>query len=136
MNRLLQDRCSRRVFVLAMGAAMLLLVHPGAGAQAPGPTPQAGTARAGNVENGKKLYISYGCSQCHNYVAQGGGAGPRLAPRPIPFAAFVSYSRQPTGQMPPYTSKVVSDSEWANIYAFVQSIPEPPPAKSIPILND
>jgi mono/diheme cytochrome c family protein len=43
--------------------------------------------------------------------------------------------RQPTGEMPPYTKKVVTDQELADIYAYLQSIPQPPPAKSIPILN-
>ena len=38
--------------------------------------------------------------------------------------------------MPPYTSKVVSDSELADIYAFLQSLPQPPAAKSIPLLNN
>jgi mono/diheme cytochrome c family protein len=37
--------------------------------------------------------------------------------------------------MPPYTKKVVSDRELADIYAYLQSIPQPPAAKSIPILN-
>jgi hypothetical protein len=36
--------------------------------------------------------------------------------------------------MPPYTSKVVSDAELADIYAYLQSIPTPPPASSIPLL--
>ena len=49
------------------------------------------------------------------------------------FAAFSRYVRQPTGQMPPYTAKVVSDADLANIYAFVQSRPEP--AKEIPLLR-
>ena len=38
--------------------------------------------------------------------------------------------------MPPYTSKVVSDSEMADIYAFLQSLPQPPAVKDIPLLND
>ena len=89
---------------------------------------------AGNAQNGKKIFESYGCWQCHGHEGQG-GAGARLAPRPIAFAAFQKYVRQPADQMPPYTSKVVSDQELADIYAFLQSIPQPPAAKSIPILN-
>ena len=54
--------------------------------------------------------------------------GARLAPRPIAFTAFVNYVRHPTNQMPPYTAKVVSDQELADIYAFLLSIP--PPAKT------
>ena len=96
----------------------------------------ATAAPAGNAEEGKKLYVSYGCYQCHGYEAQGSSAtGPRLGPRPIAFAAFSRYVRQPTGQMPPYTTKVVSDTDLAKIYAFVQARPAPPPVQSIPLLR-
>ena len=93
----------------------------------------APAAPTGNAENGKKIYSSYGCYQCHGYAAQG-GAGARLAPRPIAFATFARYVRRPTGQMPPYTAKVVSDQELADIYAFLVTIPPPPAANTIPIL--
>ena len=90
------------------------------------PAPASTTAPAGNAEAGKKLFVSYGCYQCRGYEAQGSSAtGPRLGPRPIAFTAFSRYVRQPTGQMPPYTSKVVTDADLANIYAFVQSRPAP-----------
>ena len=108
----------------------------------PQPSPVSGLAPkseavpAGNAQNGKRIYTSYGCYQCHGYSAQGGTAGPRLGPNPISFSAFLLYVRQPTGQMPPYTSKVVSDSEVADIYAFLQAIPKPPDPKSIPLLSD
>jgi mono/diheme cytochrome c family protein len=92
------------------------------------------TTPAGNVEAGKKLFVSYGCYQCHGYEAQGSNATvPRLGPRPIAFAAFSRYVRQPTGQMPPYTAKVVSDADLTNIYAFIQS--RPAPASNIPLLK-
>jgi ubiquinol-cytochrome c reductase cytochrome c subunit len=97
---------------------------------------QPAAAPAGNAEAGKKLYVSYGCYQCHGYEGQGSSAtGPRLGPRPIAFAAFSRYVRQPTGQMPPYTVKVVSDADLTNIYAFVQSRPAPPSVQAIPILR-
>ena len=41
----------------------------------------------------------------------------------------------PKGQMPPYTAKVVSDAELGDIRAYLATIPEPPPAKSILLLN-
>jgi ubiquinol-cytochrome c reductase cytochrome c subunit len=94
----------------------------------------ANAAPAGNADTGKKLFVADGCYQCHGYEAQGSSAtGPRLGPRPIAFTAFSRYVRQPTGQMPPYTAKVVSDADLANIYAFIQSRPEP--AKDIPLLK-
>jgi cytochrome c1 len=45
------------------------------------------------------------------------------------------YVRKPLGEMPPYTAKVVSDQELADIYAFLQSRPRPPAAKSSPLLK-
>ena len=98
------------------------------------PAPQPSPAPAGNAEAGKKLFVSYGCYQCHGYEAQGSSAtGPRLGPRPIAFAAFSRYVRQPTGQMPPYTAKVISDADLTNIYAFVSS--RLAPATNIPLLK-
>ena len=103
-------------------------------AQAP-PTTSAPATQTGNAEQGKKLYVSYGCYQCHGYEAQGSIAGPRLGPRPLPLASFSKYIRQPSGQMPPYTMKVASDTDLADIYAFVQARPAPPPLQSIPLLK-
>ena len=109
---------------------ILLTMASVLGAQTPASAP-----KAGNAQNGKKIFDSYGCYQCHDHDGHG-GAGARLAPNPIPLAAFSRYVRQPTGEMPPYTKKVVSDQELADMYAFLQSIPPPPPAKSIPLLNN
>ena len=95
----------------------------------------ADSTPAGNAENGKKLYAQYGCYQCHGYAAQG-GVGPRLAPRPLAFAAFSKYLRQPSGEMPPYTIKVLSNSQLADVYAFLRSVPQPPPVDSIPLLKE
>jgi ubiquinol-cytochrome c reductase cytochrome c subunit len=63
-------------------------------------------------------------------------AGPRIAPNPIPLPALTRYVRQPGGQMPPYTDKVVSDAELADIHAYLQSLPQPRPARDIPLLNN
>ena len=120
--------------LLARALCVFLALAPAVAAQTSSQRPAA--APAGNAEAGKKLYVSYGCYQCHGYEAQGSSAtGPRLGPRPIAFAAFSRYVRQPTGQMPPYTVKVVSDADLTNIYAFVQSRPAPPSVQGIPILK-
>jgi mono/diheme cytochrome c family protein len=99
---------------------------------------QNAAAPSGNAQHGKQIFASYGCYQCHGREGQGGlGTGaPKLGPKPVAFAAFSRYVRQPAGQMPPYTSKVVSDQDMADIYAFLQSVPQPPPAKDIPLLNN
>jgi ubiquinol-cytochrome c reductase cytochrome c subunit len=96
--------------------------------------PQSTSAPAGNAENGKKLFQEKGCFQCHDTQGQGGD-GPRLAPRPIAYTAFMKELRQPRDQMPPYTAKMMPDKEIADIYAFLMSVPAPPAVNSIPILN-
>jgi mono/diheme cytochrome c family protein len=90
-----------------------------------------------NAQNGQQLYARYGCYECHGRQAQGSAqtGGSRLGPVQIPFASFVSYVRQPSGQMPPYTKKGVSDAELADIYAFLKNLPEAAPAKGIALLN-
>ena len=96
----------------------------------------AQTPPRGDAENGKKIFASYGCYQCHNYAANGGGAGPRLAPRPVAFPAFLRAIRTPRDQMPPYSTKMVTDQELADIYAFLLSIPPAPAVDSIPALRN
>ncbi len=96
--------------------------------------PVALLAQEGNAANGKKLYLKDGCYECHGYSGQG-GAGARIAPKPVSTAALIKYVRHPSGAMPPYTAKVASDQDLADIRAFLATIPEPPPLKSIPILN-
>jgi ubiquinol-cytochrome c reductase cytochrome c subunit len=105
-------------------------------AQAPTtPAPRSSGAAAA-VDEGRKLYASYGCYQCHGYEGQGSSAtGPRIGPRPLPLASFSKYVRRPTGQMPPYTAKVVSDSDLANIHAFLDARPASPAVTSIPQLK-
>ena len=101
----------------------------------------AGVAQfiAGDVNvlraNGKRLFERNGCYQCHGYEAQGGSAGPRLAPRPIPQAQLMKYVRHPTGEMPPFTEKTVKDAELNDIYAFLRSQPAAPDVDKIPLLK-
>lgn len=119
-----------------MVASLAILPANNARARTTSPAPQDEKPPAGNSQNGKKLFVSYGCYECHGRQAEGTSAGgPRLGPNPISFPAFVRYIRQPTGQMPPYTIKVVADAELADIYAFLQSLPQPPKADSIPALK-
>ena len=93
----------------------------------------AGLLHAQDAANGKKLFSSVGCYECHGRVGQGGSAGPRLAPRPVPLEALVAYVRHPSGAMPPYSAKLVTDAQLADIHAYLASIPRP--AKDIPLLK-
>ena len=114
---------------------MLLLLPPGVRAQS---NPVAGTS-----ENGRQVYLKAGCQSCHGTEGQG-GAAVRLAPNPIPRAAFVNYvrngKRNPRSSpfwsgMPPYSNRFISDSELSELYAYLAAIAAPPPAKSIPAFS-
>jgi mono/diheme cytochrome c family protein len=87
-------------------------------------------APAGDAAKGKALFLKNGCYECHGTVGQG-GTGPRIAPR----TGSIAYIRKPAGQMPPYTPKVLPDSDVADLLAYLMSIPAPAPAKGIAILN-
>ena len=108
-------------------------VHQRPAGQAPAAQASA-AAPAGRVEAGAKLYGTVGCYQCHSNEGQGGTQGPRIGPNPVPFARFSSYTRRPTGEMPPYTAVVLSDQDLADIYAFLEARPKPPAVNSIPLL--
>jgi len=93
-------------------------------------------AQQGDAGKGRQTYTKVGCWQCHGREAQGGGyVGPRLAPDPIPYAALEAYLRSPSGDMPPYSKKVLPDADLRDIYAFLKTIPKPAAAKEIPLLN-
>jgi mono/diheme cytochrome c family protein len=92
--------------------------------------------KTGDTSNGKRLFMRNGCYQCHGTVGQGGLAGPRLAQTKLTLPSFTSYVRNPRpSNMPPYRSKVMTDQELADVYAYVQSVPPPVPPSNIPILN-
>jgi mono/diheme cytochrome c family protein len=98
---------------------------------------QAAALPPGNPQNGQRFFHDDGCYQCHGILGQGATqtGGSRIGPPQIDFPAFLSYVRQPTNQMPPYTSKAVPDSQVNDIYAYLKSIPLATPSKNIPLLN-
>jgi mono/diheme cytochrome c family protein len=114
-----------------LGALWLSVV---VSAQAPAPV-QPAAAPPGDAEKGKTLFVKNGCYQCHNYEGQGGAAGARIAPNPLPFPGFVRYVRSPRGDMPPYTVKVMSDQDLADVHAYLRSRPRPPAVSSLPLLK-
>jgi mono/diheme cytochrome c family protein len=112
---------------LLITAACLCLVG-GAAAEAP--------AAGGNSLNGKRIFLADGCYYCHGTTGAGGGnAGPRLTPDPLPLEGVKAKLRTASGRMPVYSAKVLSDSDIADIVAYLQSIPRSPDAKDIPLLN-
>jgi mono/diheme cytochrome c family protein len=97
-----------------------------------------GAAFAASAEHGKALFILHGCWQCHGTQGQGSIAtsgGKRLAPNPLPWEAFSSFVRSTNRVMPPYSEKILSDGDLADIYAYLQSIPKPPDVNGITLLK-
>lgn len=130
-------RSAIRRLALAAGT-IYLLVSPCLGGQNSSPTAQKSeAATTGNVENGKKVFMKDGCYECHGREGQGAAqaSGPRIGPPQRLLQSFIRYVRQPTGQMPPFTTEVISDRELADVYAYLQSRPKAVPAKDIPLLN-
>jgi ubiquinol-cytochrome c reductase cytochrome c subunit len=96
----------------------------------------AQAAPQGDPAKGKANFERVGCYQCHGHLGQGGREGPRIAdPVPLAWPAFQAWVRTTSGDMPPYTQKVLSDQELIDIYAHLQSVPKSPDYKTIPLLN-
>ena len=117
---------------LVIVAAAVAAVVASASAQAPVGPAQTGTP-AGNARNGKDLYLRYSCYACHGYDGHG-GAGARLVPMRMNAPGFTAYVHNPR-QMPPYTSKVLSDAQLTDMWAYIKSLPESPAPKNIPLLT-
>ena len=95
-------------------------------------------ALAASAEKGKTLFVQHGCWQCHGFVGQGSAATSAnkvLAPPVMPLDAFTSFVRSTNRAMPPYSEKILSNDDLADIYAYLQSIPKPADYKNIPLLN-
>jgi mono/diheme cytochrome c family protein len=115
--------------VAAVGAAVPIASIE---AQTSPPSAQASTTPAASPQSGRDLYAKYSCYACHGYDGHG-GAGARLVPMRMSLPAFTAYVHNPR-QMPPYTTKVLSDAQLADIWAHIKSLPESPAAKNIPLL--
>ena len=95
-------------------------------------------AHAASAEKGKTLFIRYGCFQCHGTIGQGSvitSAGKVLTNTALPLEAFQAFVRTTNRAMPPYSEKILSNEDLADIYAYLQSIPKAADYKTIPLLN-
>ena len=88
---------------------------------------------AGNAQQGKELYLKYSCYACHGYDGHG-GAGARIVPLPLTLTRFTAFVRNPR-RMPPYTEKVLTDAQAADLFAYIKSLPASPSADQIPLLK-
>ncbi|MGY6126808.1 c-type cytochrome (plasmid) [Paraburkholderia strydomiana] len=90
-----------------------------------------------DVEAGQALYMKKGCYECHGPVGQGSiMSGPALAPSPLPVEVMTAYVRSPKGQMPLYSSKILSDRDLVQIHAYLAAIPASPEANRIGLLSE
>jgi mono/diheme cytochrome c family protein len=96
-------------------------------------------APRGDAAKGKRLFLAKGCSYCHGTVGQGGGgrtAGLPIVNMGLGFSAFLNQLRQPVNEMPPYVASALPNSDVADVFAHIASLPPPPDVKTIPILNN
>ena len=121
-------RIVSRLAAAVLVAALLGLVTP-AGSQ--------DQAAAGDVGNGRRLYLADGCFSCHGRVGQGGqyyGPTPALAHSELPFDAFEQQLREPANNMPAYVDSVLSEQEAADIYAYLRTLPGRSDIKDLPAI--
>ena len=62
--------------------------------------------------------------------------GKVIARTQLPLDAFISFVHTTNGAMPPFRPQVLSDADLTDIYAYLQSLPEPKQVKDIPLLNN
>ena len=122
---------------LIFGAILLIAATAPRAQNAAPQAEKTAASPSGNAETGKKIFTKDGCYECHGREGQGAAqaSGPRIGPPQRLIRPFIKYVRQPTGQMPPFTTEVISDQELADIYAYLQSRPKATPSKDIPLLN-
>lgn len=132
MKRILASHRSLAPLALAAIVIAAVLI---AGASNAGAQDARANGSNGNIQNGKRVFASQNCSQCHGSEGQGGSgqvAGPRIGPSKLSVAMFVSFVREPMKPMPPYPAKAISDTDLADVYAFLNSLPPAPAAETVP----
>ena len=121
----------RTTFLFIVGATLSAAV-----VAAPSASAAQAAAPTGDATKGKSSFERTGCWQCHGRQGQGGREGPRIAsPVPMAWPVLSAFVRTTKGDMPPYTEKVLSNQDLADIYAYLRSIPPAPDFKTIPLLN-
>ena len=96
----------------------------------------SGAQAAGDVENGKTVYLEQGCYSCHGYNGTGrrplaNDASGIMASEQV----FLSYLRlradvaplSPSNNMPNYSVDVLSDTDAIDAYAYIKTFTDDPP---------
>jgi ubiquinol-cytochrome c reductase cytochrome c subunit len=95
----------------------------------------AAADQAATVERGRRLYMAVGCYQCHGTVGQGGTAGPKIAPGPMPLEALRAFLRNGVRAMPAYPESILDDAGIVDLQAYLASIPPAPRVEDLPALR-
>ena len=82
------------------------------------PTP---TPHPEMLKRGQYLFYAVGCFYCHGIKAEG-DIGPKIAHTDLPLELVIQQVYQPDDEMPVFPPSVVSESELAAIYAYLQSL--------------
>jgi mono/diheme cytochrome c family protein len=93
---------------------------------------------AGDAANGKLVYAKLRCFTCHGRAGQGGAfnyPAPALAAIELPVEAFQAFLREPPNDMPAFSTALLSDTEAADMWAWLHALPGRKPAKEFPLLN-
>ena len=126
-------RATDAVKALLLATALVCTLSGAAHAQSAKSTRPSAT-------NGKTVFMRVGCYTCHGTVGQG-GAGARLAPNTMPLAAMQVWVRGGTPGwsiargMPAFPTGAISDSELADVQAYLASLPAPPKPDDIALLR-
>ena len=113
--------------------AMAAILAAGSGALS---AAESGDAAA----NGKRLYVTVGCFECHGREGQGGafnGPAPALAGFLSGKTALdlIAAVRRGPNDMPVYTEKVLSNQDLNDILAYIRSLPGPSDPQNYAQLN-
>src|SRR5258708_39889247 len=89
----------------------------GAGMAAAQSAPTASpVVTAGDAARGKTVWVKNNCYSCHGYDGHG-GAGAKLAPKPIPMIAFMAFVRHPAASsMPTFSAKIIPDADLRDMW--------------------
>ena len=109
---------------------LIALVFPAVAAGQSAPA-----AQSGDAENGKRLFLKQNCYYCHGTAGQGTRDGARVAQTALNLQGLMRYVRKPTGAMPAYTQKILSDQELTDIFAYLKSLPPAKAPKDIRLLD-
>ena len=108
----------RTIFLSIVVIALVALVVAACGGGGGG---AAAPSTQGDAKAGAQVWASKPCAGCHGANAEG-GAGPKLAGTSLPFDRVKNTVRNGRGaEMPKFSADQVSDTDIANIYAWLKT---------------